>query len=328
MKIAISAGHSAKCRGASDIIDEFDENCRVVNQVCSDLFDAGATFYGPFIDTVSTDQNSNLSRIVEWHNSQPAHDLDVSVHFNCNQHTSKPVGTECLYLTQEDLADDMATAIARASGLIDRGPKYRDGLYFLNHTRMPAILIEVCFVDSQTDVDLYQEHFRAICSAIAELLGGEPIPAPSPEPDDALVHVSGTCSWFGGPEDDGVSPSEGLAFLYEVEDAPDLFLPTQPPGTTGLARRLDPETFYVATRWDYSTTPKDMLRDQGKKALVRANDREFLARPADWGPNENTGRVADLSPGLMDALGIETDGEVTVTYPAPADVPAPEPEPE
>src|SRR5262245_35736767 len=309
MKIAISAGHSAKCRGASDIIDEFDENCRVVNQVCSDLFDAGATFYGPFIDTVSTDQNSNLSRIVEWHNSQPAHDLDVSVHFNCNQHTSKPVGTECLYLTQEDLADDMATAIARASGLIDRGPKYRDGLYFLNHTRMPAILIEVCFVDSVADVNLYQENFRAICAAIAELLGGESI-APTPEPE-LPVTFEGTCAWVGGPDDDGVSPSEGLAFLYEVSDAPALFLPQQPPGTTGLARRLDPETYYVATRWDYGVTPKEMLRDQSLKALVRANDREFLARPADWGPNQNTGRVADLSPGLLDALGIDKIGRAS-----------------
>jgi hypothetical protein len=40
---------------------------------------------------------------------------------------------------------------------------------------------------------------------------------------------------------------------------------------------------------------------------------------ADWGPNAQTGRVADLSPALMDDLGITTDEEVIVTYPAPRD---------
>jgi hypothetical protein len=42
----------------------------------------------------------------------------------------------------------------------------------------------------------------------------------------------------------------------------------------------------------------------------------FLARPADWGPAESTGRVADISPSLMRNLGIETDDEVEVVYPA------------
>ena len=35
------------------------------------------------------------------------------------------------------------------------------------------------------------------------------------------------------------------------------------------------------------------------------------------GPHETTGRVADISPGLMEALDIETDDEVEVIYPAP-----------
>jgi hypothetical protein len=41
----------------------------------------------------------------------------------------------------------------------------------------------------------------------------------------------------------------------------------------------------------------------------------MLAYPADWGPHENTGRVADISPGLMQYLGIETDDEVEVIFP-------------
>lgn len=40
-------------------------------------------------------------------------------------------------------------------------------------------------------------------------------------------------------------------------------------------------------------------------------------QPVDWGPNEKTGRVSDLSPGLMKALGITTDDVVTVRMEAP-----------
>jgi hypothetical protein len=81
---------------------------------------------------------------------------------------------------------------------------------------------------------------------------------------------SGKCSWFGGPEDMGVDADEGLALLYDYDDAPHLFLYEQPEGTTGLARRLDPSVYYVACRWDYDITPKSMLRDPDTYALVRA----------------------------------------------------------
>jgi hypothetical protein len=54
-------------------------------------------------------------------------------------------------------------------------------------------------------------------------------------------------------------------------------------------------------------------------ALVHApsTGKQFLAWPADWGPHKDTGRVADISPSLMDKLGISTDDEVEVIYPAP-----------
>jgi hypothetical protein len=41
----------------------------------------------------------------------------------------------------------------------------------------------------------------------------------------------------------------------------------------------------------------------------------LTAFPADWGPHESTGRVADLSPSLMADLGLLTDDEVEVIYP-------------
>ena len=133
-----------------------------------------------------------------------------------------------------------------------------------------------------------------------------------------MTTLKGKVSWFGGPMDTGVSPSEGLAFIYDIDMAPDLFLDYQPQGTTGLARRLDPETMYIACRWDYDVTPKKMLAESGEMALVRApsSGREMIAYPADWGPHEEkTGRAADISPSAMDYLEISTDDDVVVTFP-------------
>src|SRR5215831_13444745 len=126
---------------------------------------------------------------------------------------------------------------------------------------------------------------------------------------EPLHYCRGKCSHFGGPDDEGVASDEGLAFIYEYEDAPWLFLDEQPEGTSGLARRLNPMMPYVACRWDYDVTPKSMLRERRPMALVRApaTGRQFPAYPADWGPHGDTDRVADISPGLMEMLGIATD---------------------
>lgn len=322
-KICISAGHGDKVPGAIGYIDEHEEACHVIETVAYALREMGVEVL-TYVDKVSTTQNENLNRIVDWHNSQ-TRDLDISCHFNAYETTSKPMGCEVLYVSQTglEIADEVVDAICEASGLINRGPKKRTDLFFLNNTEEPAILIETCFVDSKADVDIYHENYDVICNAIAAAVAGEDIaPGPDPEPpepdDGVLFTASGTCSWFGGPADHGVSASEGLAFIYDYDEAPWLFLPQQPPGTTGLARRLDPGVFYVACRFDYDQTPKTMLRDSGQMALVTAKKTGMcrLAHPADWGPHEEqTGRAADLSPGLMDNLGLETDDEVTVIYP-------------
>lgn len=163
--IVISSGHGKYVRGASGYIDEVDEARRVVEAVAKRLRFVGLEVI-TFHDDVSTTQDENLDRIVTYHNSQERQ-LDVSIHFNAYEDTQEPMGTECLYVSQGELADTVASAIAKAGEFTDRGPKQNDGLYFLNNTEEPAILIEVCFVDSEADTDLYTEHFPDICTAIA-----------------------------------------------------------------------------------------------------------------------------------------------------------------
>jgi N-acetylmuramoyl-L-alanine amidase len=306
-RVVISSGHSAICRGASGIIDEVDEARRVVDHLADELanYDIEVEV---FHDNTSTTQSENLETIVAFHNAQ-SRDLDISVHFNAYVETEKGMGCEVLYLSQSELAAELSAAIA-SCGFINRGAKKRTDLAFLNGCDRPAVLIEICFCDSATDCDVYEDQFERICIAIAETLAGaEEEKGPRPE------IVAGRVSKFGGPFDSGVDPAEGLAFITEVEQAPHLFLAVQPPNTTGLARRLNPFVHYIAMRWDYEKTPKEMLLEQ--VALVRATKTGIALRafPSDWGPHIDTDRVADISPGLMQDLGITTDDECEVIFP-------------
>ncbi|WP_346207602.1 LysM peptidoglycan-binding domain-containing protein [Caldifermentibacillus hisashii] len=193
--IAISSGHALYVRGASDIIDEVTEARKVVSQVVAYLKQLGVTVY-EFHDDTSRTQNQNLSTIVNFHNSKNR-ELDVSVHFNSSARTNNPLGVEVLYYDQKDLSAKVSQAIANAGGFKNRGAKQRKELYFLRKTAKPAILIEVCFVTSTADVELYRRNFDAICRAIAETLSGKKIshPAPQPQAGDTYVVKSGDTLW-------------------------------------------------------------------------------------------------------------------------------------
>jgi hypothetical protein len=309
--IVISSGHGLLVRGAHGIIDEVDEARRVTEQLAEALRDRG-TEVVTFHDDTSTSQNENLWTITDFHNSKKR-ELDISVHFNAFEQVSKPMGCEVWYVTQENLAKRLSAAIASV-GFIDRGAKFSSSLHFLNQTTMPSCLLEINFVDSIADCDIYAERFDDICEALAAELAGKA----EDETIPAFV-VSGKVSHFGGPDDMGVSPSEDLAFIYSTSDQPDLFLSYQPEGTTGLARRLNPDVPYVACRWPYTSENKSQWREVLLKemALVEApSTGKFIkCYPADWGPHEDTKRVADISPGAMEHLGLKTDDTVKVTFP-------------
>ena len=137
---------------------------------------------------------------------------------------------------------------------------------------------------------------------------------------------NGRMSTFGGPADDGVGAHEGLALIGPSDLAvwwfAHLFLPQQPPGTTGLARRLNPRAYYLAMRWNYARFPAIFLRSAVVKLTNPANDHYIYARPVDYGPGDgtiidgqptpDTNRLADLSPGAATALGLQTDDLVSV----------------
>ena len=169
-------------------------------------------------------------------------------------------------------------------------------------------------------IKFYSDDGADIVTAINDKQGTFTVEATFPEEDGGgsggMIAFEGKMSTFGGPNDHGVSSSEGLALFgqADVAENPDLFLPQQPPNTTGLARRLNPDAKYLACRWDYKTTPKNFLKAKTTKVKVTnpANGKSAEARPADWGPAVWTGRVADLSPGLAHELALDTNAKCQV----------------
>ncbi|MFE8697995.1 N-acetylmuramoyl-L-alanine amidase [Cytobacillus sp. FJAT-53684] len=154
--------------GANGILNEVTEARKVTKRVY-EILKGSSVPCTYFEDNTSSNKNQNLNTLVNHHNAD-RDGLIVSIHLNAGGDSSKGIGTEVLYSTQKELAAKVANAISDASGLINRGAKQRNDLAVLAKTYEPAILIEVCFVNSSVDAAAYRQNFEKICQAIANEL--------------------------------------------------------------------------------------------------------------------------------------------------------------
>ena len=171
-EIEIHPGHwKASNSGANGILNEVTENRKVAKKVY-ELLKASGVPCSYFEDNASTNQRDNINVLLKEHNK----DMDgliVSIHFNSSgATTNKPIGTEVLYHSEKTLATKIVKTISDATGggLLNRGAKQRTDLGVLAKTYEPAVLIEVCFVNSSVDAAIYRRDFDKICAAIAREL--------------------------------------------------------------------------------------------------------------------------------------------------------------
>ena len=189
MIINVHGGHSLKCRGASGLLDEVNEDRKVKNRVIELLRANGHTVYDCTDDNGAT-QNANLKAIVSKCNDHKV-DLDVSIHLNAGGGT----GTEVYIYSDSSKAKDEATRIAEkisnALGIRNRGVKVSKNLYVLRKTNSPALLVECCFVDNATD----KAHWNAdkCAKAIVEgILNKSVNEHPTPKPQSNTSNALGT----------------------------------------------------------------------------------------------------------------------------------------
>jgi N-acetylmuramoyl-L-alanine amidase len=297
MNIVISSGHGKKVRGASGYIDEVDEARKVTDEVVRYLAKLGVDAR-PFHDDTSTTQGENLETIVDFHNNH-IRDLDVSVHFNAYTETEKPMGCEVLYLTQAGLASDLSNAMAKFAGFLNRGAKKRTDLYFLNNTEEAAVLLEVCFVDSTADVELYHQNFDRLCRAIAVGLSGRHfIPDGIPDNQTAI-----TASVFGGEGDYNVSAYDEDKVLNDEDlyvALPDRFEGDRP---RVIVYNRETGSYATAEIWDVGPwNIDDPYWDKGTRPQAETG--------TDMSGRTTNGAGIDLSPALASMLNIDGMGTV------------------
>lgn len=120
-------------------------------------------------------------------------DLFISIHRNSFPSDNTAFGVESLVYDLSGLKLEIAESVNQqleAVGFRNLGVKARPNLVVLKRTRMPAVLIEVGFINSDTDNRLFDENFDDIALAIADgildvLRDNGLIPTPDTMPDDS-----------------------------------------------------------------------------------------------------------------------------------------------
>jgi N-acetylmuramoyl-L-alanine amidase len=102
-------------------------------------------------------------------------DYFISFHRNSSPEPDQYQGVEVLVYDKSGVKYEMAQNIVGALGEIgfqELGVKERPGLVVLRRTKMPALLIETGFLNSEADNKLYEENEEAIARAIAGAILG------------------------------------------------------------------------------------------------------------------------------------------------------------
>lgn len=98
-------------------------------------------------------------------------DFFISIHRNSYPTDNTVSGVESLVYDLSGIKVEMAENIneqLEAVGFVNLGVKARPGLVVLRRTQMPAVLVEVGFINSDTDNMIFDNNFDDIALAIAE----------------------------------------------------------------------------------------------------------------------------------------------------------------
>lgn len=98
-------------------------------------------------------------------------DYFVSIHRNSSPYPNQYTGVETLVYNRYGRAGTLANNInsrLEAIGFENQGVNERTNLVVLNQTQMPAVLVEVGFINTDADNQLLDERFDEVAQAIAD----------------------------------------------------------------------------------------------------------------------------------------------------------------
>lgn len=178
MKIYVNPGHDRK-------LDSGAVNTNLQLRECDVAYELAMlvkTYLERHGMTVLVGQYDDLYAICAEANEFEA-DYFVSIHFNA--FNKRATGTETLVsgsLESLLLGHSIQANVKAVLCLPDRGIKERPGMFVLRNTVMPAVIVEVCFLDNDYDMRRYEGQkenvARAIATGIVQYIGRpEPLAA-------------------------------------------------------------------------------------------------------------------------------------------------------
>lgn len=169
--IVIDAGHGGSDPGAVyEGRREKDDNLSLAIAVGELLSQQGVSV----IYTRTTDVYQTPFEKAQMANQADA-DFFISFHRNSSEEPNQYTGVETLVYDNSGIKQTMAENINGALselGFRNLGVKARPGLVVLRRTKMPALLIETGFLNSDEDNKLYDEKKNEIAEAIAGAILG------------------------------------------------------------------------------------------------------------------------------------------------------------
>lgn len=165
--IVLDAGHGGSDFGATYLGRmEKDDNLRLTMAVGNILQNAGQNV----IYTRTGDVYETPSQKAQEANAASA-DYFVSIHRNSSPYDNQYTGIESLVYDRYGTAAKMAENINRQLedvGFVNQGVNERTNLAVLRQTNMPAVLVEVGFINTDRDNMLFDSRFHEIAQAIAD----------------------------------------------------------------------------------------------------------------------------------------------------------------
>ena len=157
MKIAIDCGHtlSGADAGAQGCLGYEQKRTREIGKLVIKYLELlGHTVINCTVDSASSVMESLQARV----NKANINKADIFVSIHLNAFNKQAHGTE-VYISpnasskSKELGQKVVRELAQLR-FVNRGVN-TNNLYVCNHTTMPAILVECCFVDSEIDKKLY-----------------------------------------------------------------------------------------------------------------------------------------------------------------------------
>lgn len=166
-KIALDAGHGGSDPGAVYKGRQEKEDTLDLTLAVGDILKKNGidVYY-----TRTTDEYETPFKKATDANNSGA-DLFVSIHRNSSENPNQYSGVETLVYSDTGLKAEVARNINNQledAGFKNLGVDERKNLVVLKRTKMPAVLVEVGFINNDKDNYLFDEEFDSIAQAIAD----------------------------------------------------------------------------------------------------------------------------------------------------------------